>query len=61
MSVESVSRLSACTVAVRRVLGLGGSTSRITRTMLSKPLLRSVAESNGSAPVSNSYRITPSE
>ncbi len=44
-----------------RVDGVGGSSSRIVRRRPSTPPARSLSESNGSAPTSNSYSITPRE
>ena len=39
----------------------GASSSRMIRSISAKPALRSVAVSNGTAPISNSYKSTPSE
>ncbi len=39
----------------------GASSSRMIRSISARPALRSVAVSNGTAPISSSYRITPSE
>jgi hypothetical protein len=43
------------------VLGLDGSTSRISRNISPTAALRNCSDVNGRVPVSNSYRITPSE
>jgi hypothetical protein len=47
--------------AARFALGRGGSTSRITRWISSKPCRRSSLDGNGSVPDKTSYSITPSE
>ena len=39
----------------------GASSSRMIRSISAKPALRSVAVSNGTAPISSSYKSTPSE
>ena len=54
-------KIGAITTAFSRELGAAGSSSRILRRISSCPARRSSAGSNGSAPVSISYRITPSE
>ena len=44
-----------------RLLGVGGSTSRISRSNLPIAALTSVSRNIGVLPVNNSYRITPRE
>ena len=56
---DSVDRLSPRDFS--RVDGLGGSSSRILRRMPSNPALLNSFGSNGSAPLSSSYSMTPSE
>ena len=53
--------LSSSSSLLSRVLGLGGSTSRMIRWMAANPSLRSELGSNGSVPVRSSYSKTPSE
>ena len=58
--VADVAIAIALTVPIL-VLGLEGSSSRILRRISSRPPRRSSFGSKGSAPTSNSYRITPTE
>ena len=46
---------------LKRVLGFGGSSSRIIRNISSNAAERRRSRSNGVSPVSNSYSTTPSE
>ena len=46
---------------ISRVLGLGGSSSRISRSISARPAARSRFRSSGVVPVSSSYSSTPSE
>jgi hypothetical protein len=50
-----------CAAVLSRVLGLGGSSSRITRSISSNAALRTRSCSSGVDPVSSSYNSTPSE
>ena len=62
----SIARCCAAVVismpaVLSRVLGFGGSTSRMMRRISSIPALKSVLSLNGLSPVTVSYSRTPSE
>ena len=52
---------AALPIVLMRVLGRGGSSSRIKRRTSSSPASLNCSRLNGVLPVSNSYKSTPSE